>query len=77
MADQKRDYYEVLGVGRNASDDELKKAFYAVSEKLYSQQGGQAGPGPDMGGAGFGGGQPQGGADDVVDADFEVMDDEK
>ena len=61
---------------KNATE-ELKKAFYAVSEKLYSQQGGQAGPGPDMGGAGFGGGQPQGGADNVVDADFEVMDDDK
>ena len=55
--------------------EELTKAFYAVSEKLYAQAGGQAGPGPDMGGAGFGGGQGQGGADDVVDADFEVMDD--
>ena len=54
--------------------EELKKAFYAASEKLYGQAG-QAGP--DMGGAGFGGGQPQGGADDVVDADFEVMDDDK
>ena len=61
---------------KNATE-ELKKAFYAASEKLYSQQGGQAGPGPDMGGAGFGGGQPQGGADNVVDADFEVMDDDK
>ena len=54
------------------------KAFYAVSEKLYGQAGGQAGPGPDMGGAGFTGGQPQGGGNDnVVDADFEVMDDDK
>ena len=61
---------------KNATE-ELKKAFYAASEKLYGQAGQQAGPGPDMGGAGFGGGQPQGGADDVVDADFEVMDDDK
>ena len=30
-----------------------------------------------MGGAGFGGGQPQGGPDDVVDADYEVLDDDK
>ena len=55
--------------------EELKKAFYAVSEKLYAQQGGQPGPGPDVGGAGFGGGQP--GGDNVVDADYEVVDDEK
>ncbi len=54
--------------------EELKKAFYAASEKLYGQAG-QAGPGPDMGGAGFGGGQP--GGDNVVDADFEVMDDDQ
>ena len=62
---------------KNATE-ELTKAFYAVSEKLYGQAGGQAGPGPDMGGAGFTGGQPQGGGNDnVVDADFEVMDDDK
>ena len=62
---------------KNATE-ELTKAFYAVSEKLYSQAGGQAGPSPDMGGAGFSGGQPQGGGNDnVVDADFEVMDDDQ
>ena len=62
---------------KNATE-ELTKAFYAVSEKLYQQQGGQAGPGPDMGGN-FGGGQPGGGNDgpDVVDADYEVVDDDK
>ena len=62
---------------KNATE-ELTKAFYAVSEKLYQQQGGQAGAGgPDMGGN-FGGGQ-QGGGDgpDVVDADYEVVDDDK
>ena len=62
---------------KNATE-ELTKAFYAVSEKLYQQQGGQAGPGPDMGGN-FGGGQQGGGNDgpDVVDADYEVVDDDK
>ncbi len=60
---------------KNATE-ELKKAFYAASEKLYGQAG-QAGPGPDMGGAGFGGGSTQGGGDNVVDADFEVMDDDQ
>ena len=61
---------------KNATE-ELTKAFYAVSEKLYQQQGGQ--PGPDMGGANFGGGQAQGGSGagpDVVDADYEVVDDD-
>ena len=63
---------------KNATE-ELQKAFYAVSEKLYQQQGGQAGPGPDMGGANFGGGQTGGsnGGDDVVDADYTVVDDDK
>ena len=64
---------------KNATE-ELTKAFYAVSEKLYGQQGGQAGqPGPDMGGANFGGQAQQGGASagpDVVDADYEVVDDD-
>ncbi len=60
---------------KNATE-ELTRAFYAVSEKLYAQAGPQAGPGPDMGGAGFTGGQPQGGDDNVVDADYEVVDDD-
>ena len=52
--------------------------FYSVSEKLYQQQGGQAGPGPDMGGAagGASGGSASGGDDNVVDADYEVVDDD-
>ena len=61
---------------KNATE-ELTKAFYAVSEKLYQQNGQQAG-GPDMGGANFGGGQA-GGNDagpDVVDADYTVVDDD-
>jgi len=61
-----------------SATEELTKEFYAVSEKLYGQAG-QAGPGPDMGGAGFTGGQAQGGGagPDVVDADYEVVDDDQ
>ncbi|MGO5062079.1 molecular chaperone DnaK [Lawsonibacter sp. LCP25S3_F5] len=59
---------------KNATE-ELTKAFYAVSEKLYGQQGGQAGqPGPDMGGQAQQGGASAG--PDVVDADYEVVDDD-
>ena len=56
-----------------AATEELTKAFYAVSEKLYAQQGGQ--PGPDMGGN-CGGNCGNCGPDDVVDADYEVVDDD-
>ncbi|MBM6871262.1 molecular chaperone DnaK [Pseudoflavonifractor phocaeensis] len=59
------------------ASEELSKAFYPISEKLYQQAGAQGGaqPGPDMGG------QAAGGASDsdpnVVDADYTVMDDDK
>ncbi len=60
---------------KNATES-LTQAFYKVSEKMYQQ------PGPDMGGANFGGQQPggqsagNGGNDDVVDADYTVVDDQ-
>ncbi|MCI9264531.1 MAG: molecular chaperone DnaK [Oscillospiraceae bacterium] len=59
-----------------AASEELSKAFYPITEKLYQQANPQAGqPGPDMGGAGFGG--PTGAPDDgVVDADYTVVDDD-
>ena len=59
---------------KNATEA-LTRAFYAVSEKLYSQAGAQ--PGPDMGGAAGGatGATNNGGDDNVVDADYEVVDD--
>ena len=34
MAD-KRDYYEVMGVGKNATDDEIKKAFRRLEKKYH------------------------------------------
>lgn len=35
MADEKRDYYEVLGVSKGASDDEIKKAFRKEAKKYH------------------------------------------
>ena len=63
-----------------AKTDDLQQAFYALSSKMYQQNGGQPGADPNMG-AGFGGadpnmgGNPNGGANDdgVVDADFKEV----
>lgn len=65
-----------------AKSDDLQQAFYALSSKVYQQNGGQPGADPNMGGsAGFNsadpnmGGNPNGGSGDdgVVDADFKEV----
>ena len=65
-----------------AKSDDLQQAFYALSSKVYKQNGGQPGADPNMGGsAGFNsaapnmGGNPHGGTrdDGVVDADFKEV----
>lgn len=35
MADSKRDYYEVLGISKNATDDEIKKAYRQTAKKYH------------------------------------------
>jgi molecular chaperone DnaJ len=34
-AERKRDYYEILGLGRNAGDDELKKAYRRLAVQFH------------------------------------------
>ncbi|MBQ7679080.1 MAG: molecular chaperone DnaJ [Butyrivibrio sp.] len=35
MAEQKRDYYEVLGVSKDATEDDLKKAYRTLAKKYH------------------------------------------
>src|SRR2546430_4772835 len=35
MATNKRDYYEILGVSRSATDDELKKAYRRLAKQSH------------------------------------------
>ncbi len=57
-----------------AATDELTQAFYAVSEKIYSQNP-QGAPGAGPQGPNPGGGAAPGGQD-YYDADYEVVDDD-
>ena len=59
-----------------AATEEASKAFYPIAEKMYQQTGAQGGaqPGPDMGSAQAGGATNT--DPNVVDADYEVVDDD-
>ena len=59
-----------------AATEEASKAFYPIAEKMYQQTGAQGGaqPGPDMGSAQAGGTTNT--DPNVVDADYEVVDDD-
>ena len=35
MAENKRDYYEVLGVKKNATDEELKKVYWKLAKQNH------------------------------------------
>jgi molecular chaperone DnaJ len=35
MAENKRDYYEVLGVNKSAGEDEIKKAYRSLAKKYH------------------------------------------
>ena len=70
---------EVDGIRR--ATDELNQAYSAAGATLYQAAGTQGGPGESGGGpqqpSGGGGPEPGAGQDDVVEADYEIVDDKK
>jgi molecular chaperone DnaK len=56
--------------------DDLTKAIYDVTSKVYQQTGAQDAAGGAGGAGPFGTGESDAGADETVDADFKVMDDD-
>ncbi len=56
--------------------DELQKAFYAVSEKMYANTGDAGAPGPDATSGDAGSDEAPGGGE-YYDADYEVVDDDE
>src|ERR1700704_6083569 len=38
MAASKRDYYDILGVSRNATDEEIKKAFRRLAKQYHPDE---------------------------------------
>jgi molecular chaperone DnaK len=58
-----------------AATEEASKAFYPIAEKMYAQSAPQGDP--NMGGAAGAGADMGGGDPNVVDADYEVVDDDQ
>mmetsp|Transcript_16872 Transcript_16872/g.68917 ORF Transcript_16872/g.68917 Transcript_16872/m.68917 type:complete len:84 (+) Transcript_16872:578-829(+) len=40
QAQRKKDYYEILGVGKNAGHSDIKRAFYRLGEGVHPGSGG-------------------------------------
>jgi molecular chaperone DnaK len=61
-----------------AAQEELSKAYSEAGQAFYQQQAAPEGGAPADAGAPGAQGEPQGGkADDVVEADYEIVDDKK